>query len=152
MAAGFSLSAQQLDAFRQWLMDRFAGLHGALESTSDLWLDALISPAGATPEFAYEVDRAGPFGMGNAEPVLAACDVRIAFAGIVGQDHVRLRLEGGDGSGLSAIAFRVADTPLGQALMGARGERVHVAGYLRARNWNGRTEAQFQLEDAAAAA
>jgi single-stranded-DNA-specific exonuclease len=150
MAAGFSLSAQQLDPFRQWLMDRFAKLGDASESTSDLCLDVLVSPAGATPEFAHEIDRAGPFGTGNAEPVLAACNVRVAFAGVAGQGHVRLRLEGGDGSGLSAIAFRAAETPLGQALLHCRGEHIHVAGFLRAKNWNGRSEAQLQLEDAAA--
>ena len=70
---------------------------------------------------------------------------------IVGQGHVRLRLQGGDGSGMSGIAFRVADTPLGRALLAARGERIHAAGFLRARRWNGRVEAQLQLEDAAPA-
>jgi single-stranded-DNA-specific exonuclease len=117
-----------------------------------LWLDALVSPGGATPELATEIGRAGPFGAANAEPVLAACDVRLAFADVVGKGHLRLRLEGGDGSRLSAIAFRAAGTPLGENLLRARGERIHVAGFLRENRWNGRTEAQLQLEDAAAAA
>lgn len=150
MAAGFSLAANQIALFRDWLEQHFAAASGTVSEASDLWLDALISPAGATAELVDEIDRAGPFGAGNAEPLLAACDLRLSFADVVGQGHVRLRLQGGDGHTLPAIAFRAADTPLGQALLAARGGRIHVAGVLRANKWNGRTEAQLQIEDAAA--
>lgn len=152
MAAGFSVAPNRIDAFRDWLAAQFENCASEAAPGRDLWLDAVISPSGATPELAGEIDRAGPFGAGNAEPVLAACDVRLAYADIVGQKHVRLRLQGGDGGMLSAIAFRTADMPLGQALLRARGERIHAAGFLRANLWNGRTEMQLQLEDAAAAA
>lgn len=151
MAAGFSLHDRDIEPLRTWLGERFAALSGISESRSDLWLDALISPAGATPELVDEIGRAGPFGAGNAEPLFAACDVRLAFADVVGQGHVKLRLQGSDGHTLPAIAFRAADTPMGKALLSARGERIHVAGMLRANKWNGRIEAQLQVEDAAAA-
>jgi single-stranded-DNA-specific exonuclease len=78
--------------------------------------------------------------------------VRLTFVDVVGKGHVRLRLQGGDGSRISAIAFRAAGTALGEALLRARGERIHAAGVLRANRWNGRTEAQLHIEDAAAAA
>ncbi|HEY6578487.1 MAG TPA: DHHA1 domain-containing protein, partial [Rhizomicrobium sp.] len=152
MAAGFALSRARLEAFRAWLTAKFQGLESLAGSATELWIDALVSPGGATPAFAGEIGRAGPFGAGNSEPLLVASDVRLVFADIVGQGHVRLRLQGDDGSALSAIAFRAADRPLGQALLRARGERIHAAGFLRAKSWNGRTEAQLQIEDAAAAA
>jgi single-stranded-DNA-specific exonuclease len=152
MAAGFGLSPGRLDAFRDWLAQRFAELSGPHETTRYLWLDALVAPAGATLELVREIGRAGPFGAGNAEPVVAASDVRLAFADVVGQGHVRVRLQGADGSTLPAIAFRAAETPLGAGLLRARGERLHAAGFLRARQWNGSTEVQLQLEDTARAA
>ena len=152
MAAGFSLAGKRLDEFRQWLASRFASLGSSGDAASELWLDGLVAASGATVEFASDIGRAGPFGAGNAEPVLATCDARLAFADVVGHGHVRLRLQGGDGCTLSAIAFRAVGTPLGEALLRARGERIHAAGFLRANRWNGRTEVQLQLEDAAAAA
>lgn len=152
MAAGFALVGERLDELRDWLAKQFAGLGATCKSTTDLWLDELVSPSGATPELAAEIGRAGPFGAGNAEPIFVASDVRLAFADVVGQGHVRIRLQGGDDRVLAGIAFRAADTPLGHALLRARGERIHAAGFLRANRWNGRTEAQLQLEDAAAAA
>jgi single-stranded-DNA-specific exonuclease len=152
MAAGFSLTPSQLEMFRTWLMSRFAGLGGDLAEPRDLWLDGLVAPSGATPALALEINRAGPYGAGNAEPVLAANDVRLAYADVVGRGHVRLRLLGGDGTVLSGIAFRAAETELGAALLCARGERIHAAGFLRANQWNGRTEVQLEITDAARAA
>jgi hypothetical protein len=35
--------------------------------------------------------------------------------------------------------------------MAARGKTVHIAGYLRADDWNGRRRARLQVEDAAPA-
>ncbi|HEY2445307.1 MAG TPA: single-stranded-DNA-specific exonuclease RecJ [Rhizomicrobium sp.] len=152
MAAGLSLASDRFDAFGEHLAVSLASANDKADCQTELTLDALVSTSGATPALAEEIERAGPFGAGNSEPVLAACGVRLAYADIVGQGHMRLRLEGGDGSRLSAIAFRAAGTALGEALQRARGGHVHAAGFLRVNRWNGRTEAQLQVEDAAAAA
>jgi single-stranded-DNA-specific exonuclease len=151
MAAGFSLRPEQTEPFRSYLAERFAKFDGALADAATLALDGVISPAGATPSLVQDIARAGPFGAGNAEPMLAVPDAQVVFADIVGKDHVRLRLIGGDGGRLDAIAFRTADTHLGKALLDARGKRIHAAGRLRADEWNGRQRVQLHLEDAAPA-
>jgi len=151
MAAGFSLKAQRLDAFREFLAAYFMNASAALTDARALHLEATLAPSAATASLVEEIARAGPFGAGNPEPLLALPDVRVAFADVVGKDHVRLRLTGGDGSRLDAIAFRAAGGPLGEGLMAARGRAIHAAGRLRADDWNGRTRVQLQLEDAAPA-
>jgi len=150
MAAGFSLRPEQSDIFQAFLRDRFAKGESAPDAAT-LSLEGLVSPAGAVPSLVLDIARAGPFGAGNPEPLLAVPDVQVVFADIVGKDHVRLRLAGSDGARLDAIAFRTADTDLGRALLGARGTRIHAAGRLRADEWNGRARVQLHLEDAAAA-
>jgi len=149
MAAGFSVTKDKLESFREFLEARMTG--DAISASFDLKLDAAISPSGATPSLVSDIARAGPFGSGNAEPLVAAPDVRVAFADVVGKDHIRLRLVGGDGGRLDAIAFRAATTPLGEGLLGSRGKIIHAAGRLRADEWQGRVRVQLQLEDAAAA-
>ncbi len=151
MAAGFSLRPEQTDPFRAFLIASFAQLDGALSDAAALALDGIVSPAGAVPSLVSDIARAGPFGAGNSEPILAVPDAQVLFADVVGKDHVRLRLAGGDGARLDAIAFRTADTALGKALLGARGKRIHAAGRLRADEWNGRMRVQLHLEDAAPA-
>ncbi|MBS0470453.1 MAG: single-stranded-DNA-specific exonuclease RecJ [Proteobacteria bacterium] len=151
MAAGFGLSPEQVDGFRNFLSDRFARADAALAAMADLDIDAAVSPAGATLALCEEIAQAGPFGAGNAEPLIALPDVQVAFADVVGKDHVKLRLRGGDGAQLDAIAFRVVDRPLGQGLLASRGKRIHAAGRLQIDTWQGRKRVQLQLEDAAPA-
>lgn len=151
MAAGFSLMAGQIEGFRKFVEEHFSGTGPALSAANDLNLDAVSSPAGANIALVQEIAGAGPFGAGNPEPLLVLPDVRVAFADIVGKAHVKLRLGGGDGTMLDAIAFRAVGTPLGDGLLAARGGRVHVAGRLRQDDWNGRIRVQFEIEDASAA-
>ena len=156
MAAGFSLMADQLDPFREFLQGAFANnLNGevgaALDAVGELELDAVSSPAAATPYLLRELAAAGPFGAGNPEPLLGFADLTVAYADIVGGDHVKLRLVGGDGARLDAIAFRSAGTGLGEGLLKSRGRKIHVAGRLRADDWNGQDRVQLQIEDAAPA-
>ncbi|HJR55036.1 MAG TPA: single-stranded-DNA-specific exonuclease RecJ [Rhizomicrobium sp.] len=151
MAAGFSLSANQLKGFQSFLESAFEGKSDALAAATVLDLDTVSSPAGAGPQLLEELALAGPYGAGNPEPLLAFPDVRVAFADIVGKDHIRLRLNGG-GAGLQAIAFRTAGTPLGDGLLKARGQAIHVAGRLRRDEWNGQVQIQLEIEDAAPAA
>jgi single-stranded-DNA-specific exonuclease len=151
MAAGFSLTTAQLDGFRKFVEEQFSGTGAALAAANDLYLDAVSSPAGANVALAEEIAQAGPFGAGNPEPLLALADVRVAFADVVGSSHVKLRLGGGGGAVLDAIAFRAVGTPLGDGLMASRGKPIHVVGRLRRDDWNGRVRVQLEIEDAAPA-
>ena len=150
MAAGFSLRPEQLEVFRAFLADAFA-IRRPAEQVVTLSVDAMVAPSGATASLAQEISRAGPFGAGNPEPMIAVPDGQVVFADVVGNGHVRLRLAGADGARLDAIAFRVADTDLGRELLAARGRRIHAAGRLRADEWNGRQRVQLHLDDAAPA-
>jgi single-stranded-DNA-specific exonuclease len=73
----------------------------------------------------------------------------VADASVVGSSHVRVRLRAGDGSHIGAIAFRAAQEKLGQALLDARGARLHVAGTLSIDRWGGTERAQLRILDAA---
>jgi len=62
--------------------------------------------------------------------------------------HVRCQLVDGHGGRLKAVAWRVEETPLGQRLLSGGGT-LHVAGKLKADDWNGRQGVQLEIEDAA---
>ena len=89
-----------------------------------------LTESGATAALVEELERAGPYGNGNPAPVFAFPAHRVAFADLAGNGHVRLSLASGGGGSLKAIAFRAAETPLGRALLAARGKPLHVAGTL----------------------
>jgi len=63
--------------------------------------------------------------------------------------HVRLIVAGDDGARFKAIAFRSAETELGQALLHARGRKLWLAGRAKRDDWGSRPAAELHLEDAA---
>ena len=69
---------------------------------------------------------------------------------MVGGAHVKVRLVGGDGARLDAIAFRAAGTPLGEGLLAARGGNP-CRRAAEPDDWNGQDRVQLQIEDAAPA-
>lgn len=149
MAAGLTIDPSRLGDLRAFLDDRLAAAVARARADRGFKIDAAITAGGAKPALIADLERAGPFGSGNPEPVFAFPDHRIADAAVVGGAHVRLRLESRDGSRLDAMAFRCAEGPLGQALLTARGERLHVAGALSIDRWGGNEKASLRVLDAA---
>jgi len=95
------------------------------------------------------LSRAGPFGAGNPEPLLALPGHTLAYVDPVGENHIRARFRSGDGKFVNAIAFRAAGQPLGKALVENRGRAVHAAGYLAVDRWQGQERVQMRLSDIA---
>ena len=151
MAAGFSVRRDNLERFREFLDQNLVPQRETILVARDLIADAIVSAGGATLALLDDLDRAGPFGAGNPEPVFAMPDMLVAYAEIVGSNHLRLRLTSRDGTAIGAVAFREADSKLGQGLLGARGRRVHATGKLRRDEYGGVARVQLHLEDAAPA-
>jgi single-stranded-DNA-specific exonuclease len=151
MAAGATLKPGQLGAFRAHLTQVLGSAVGSVRGLTALPIDAALSARGATVEFVEDVERAGPFGAGNPQPVFAFPAHRVRFAEVVGAaGHVRFQLTSGDGARLKAIAFRAAATPIGDALLTAGNDGVlHVAGTLGLDHYQGRAEVQVRVTDVA---
>jgi single-stranded-DNA-specific exonuclease len=152
MAAGFEVGADRIDELRAFIDRRIDHHFNGLPPRAVLDLDGALQPRGASPDFAALLDRLAPFGAGNAEPRFAFANVRIAFADLVGEKHVRVQIQGSDGTRLKAIAFRSAENELGRALMqGRNAPPLHIAGHLRLDSWQGEERVQMTIEDAAIA-
>jgi single-stranded-DNA-specific exonuclease len=151
MAAGVTLKRDALGAFRAFLEAALAEDVAAARRESALLIDGAVAAGGADLALVEMLARAGPFGAGNPEPLLALPAHTIAYADPVGDKHVRLRLKSGDGKFVNGIAFRALGTPLGQALLDNRGRPVHAAGHLALNRWQGETRVQLRLVDVAAA-
>jgi single-stranded-DNA-specific exonuclease len=151
MAAGITLRKDALAPFRAFLEETLAAPVEAARRERALMIDGAVSGGGLNLALAELLARAGPYGAGNPEPVLALPSHTIAYADPVGENHIRVRLKSGDGKFVNAIAFRAAGTPLGQALIDNRGRRMHAAGSLAIDRWQGAERVQLRLSDVAAA-
>ena len=152
MAAGLTLPAGGLEPFRQFINERLAGDVEAARDGRALLLDALLAPGGVQAALCDAMDAAGPYGAGWPAPRVAAGPARLLRPGIVGNGHVRGIACGEDGKSFKWIAFRSADTPLGQALLSSPPDkRWWLAGTVKRDEWNGGNAAEMHLEDAAVA-
>jgi len=150
MAAGLTVAADRLEAFGDWL-DAHLESHVARASASaEMLLDLAVSPGGMTADLVTSLDGGGPYGMGWPGPRLAVGPVRLVKCDIVGNDHLRVIAAGDDGRSFKAIAFRAAQSDMGQALLhGARGRRLWLAGRVKLDDWGHTPAAELHLEDAA---
>ena len=150
MAAGLTVAADAIPALAAFLCDRLAADIARANADRALLLDVVLAPGGVTPSLCEALDVGGPYGMGWPAPRIAAGPMRVVKADIVGQGHVRAIMAGDDGRSLKTVAFRAADTALGQAILAApRDRRLWVAGRVKIDDWGDRRTAEMHLDDAA---
>jgi single-stranded-DNA-specific exonuclease len=149
MAAGVTIRRERLAEFRAFLETELAGPVEAGRRDNALLIDGALSAAAASLDFCASMMRAGPFGAGNPDPVFALPAHTVAFADVVGGQHIRARLRSVDGGFLNAVAFRAANNDLGRALIEGRGQAMHVAGTLSIDRWQGAERVQMRLVDVA---
>jgi single-stranded-DNA-specific exonuclease len=153
MAAGLTLAAGGLDAFREFISERLASDVERALGVRALLLDAVLAPRGVAGELCDALEQAGPYGAGWPAPRVAAGPARLLKTGIVGDGHVRGLACGDDGKSFKWIAFRSAATELGQALLSSPPDRRWwLAGTIKRDEWTGGNAAEMHLEDAAIAA
>jgi single-stranded-DNA-specific exonuclease len=149
MAAGLTVGRDGLPELEQFLLGHLGSAAKGVGDTAHLDIDASIVSSGATRELMDLIERVSPFGQGNSEARFALPAHRVKFGKLIAEAHIRVILEGGDGSRLDGVAFRAAGQPLGDLLMSASGMPIHVAGHLRRDTWGGRERIELQIEDAA---
>jgi single-stranded-DNA-specific exonuclease len=151
MAAGVTLRKGALASLRAFLESTLGADVETARRASGLMIDGAVSAAAADADLVAMIGRAGPFGSGNPEPVLALPSHTVTYADEVGQAHMRVRLKSADGASVNAIAFRAAGQKLGMALRNSRGRQVHAAGTIALDRWQGEERVQFKLTDIAPA-
>ncbi|MGQ0661932.1 single-stranded-DNA-specific exonuclease RecJ, partial [Sphingosinicella sp.] len=150
MAAGLTVAADRLGALADFLDERLAADVTKSRDDRALLLDAIIAPGGIQPGLCDALDGAGPYGAGWPGPHVAAGQVSIVKADVVGTNHLRIIAAGDDGRRVKGIAFRMADSPLGEALLAAPPHRkLWLAGQVRRNEYQGTISAELHLEDAA---
>ena len=147
MAAGFSLEEGKIGEFKKFVGEFVVAKMGSDAITPIIEVDALLDVGGANLDLADYMDKLEPFGAGNPEPVLMLKRVRIVKPTLIGVGHVRCVLTSDNGASIKAIAFRVGDNQIGNAMLNAKGEKFDVVGLLRRDRWNGRNEIQFIIND-----
>jgi single-stranded-DNA-specific exonuclease len=144
MAAGMSLIAENLEAFRNRFDDAVSEQLGSEDQVSELTIDQELEFPEISARLIDEIESLAPFGAGNPEPVFMAQKVGVASSKIVGSNHRRMVLmqkQHSSGKRINAIQFNV-DT--GQPLKDTFDK---IAFKIRWNRWRGSQTAQLVIED-----
>ena len=152
-AAGFSLPADKEHEFCEFLersvLDQ---LNGSLPAT-DTIVDMEIDAGGATMKLVKKLEQMEPFGQGNPEPTLVLHGAVLNHAVLMGRGgaHLRGDFRTSGGTRLDFVGFNLVGTPVGNFLLDDANinTKIMVLGRLKENSYNGRTSAQFILEDIA---
>ncbi|MES2906744.1 MAG: single-stranded-DNA-specific exonuclease RecJ [Pseudomonadota bacterium] len=149
MAAGVTVDVAQIETFRDFMQQRCKEDVDQARLDRSLHIDGLMNAATLNVDLATTLQKAGPFGSGCPEPVFAFPDLKLLYADIVAEKHLRLTFQAADGTKLKAMAFRAADSDFGNALIKARGQNLHLAATITIDNWQGRQSASLRAVDVA---
>ena len=149
MAAGFTLDMEKLADFQQFMNDRARNEFGQDTPVIEREVSAPLAAGAADLALLDWLDRLGPFGTGFPEPSFILKSVTMDGLRSMGGDaaHRSMRLKDQSGS-LKAVAFRVAGTPIAEALdQVADGRPFDVLGKISRNNYQGRVSVQFLIDD-----
>ncbi|MEA1015573.1 single-stranded-DNA-specific exonuclease RecJ [Sphingosinicella sp. LY1275] len=150
MAAGLTVARDKVEALADFLDERLGADVAAGRDGRALLLDAVLAPGGVCPDLCDALEAGGPYGAGWPAPRVAAGPVRIVKADVVGNGHLRVVVAGDDGRRIKTIAFRMAESALGEAMLSAPSHRkLWIAGRIKRDDWGSTPAAEIHLEDAA---
>lgn len=133
-AVGFSLPTDRVGLLRERMQSYGLPLKDGLAVTPLLECDAEVALGELTEDFMIWLERCGPFGVGNREPVFVTRSATLAApVRLIKERHVCLELQKDDVRRLSAVGWsRRVDWPARCAELGmGKGSRVDVAYRLR---------------------
>jgi len=147
MAAGFSLNKDKLADFQRYLTDN---IQSTLPQQSNQFeIEGILDLSGVTFNLIDNLNLLAPFGEGNSEPIFVLKEVYTTYTTLLKNGHLSVGLRNKSGFKLPAIAFRAADTQMGQAFLANHGDTpFDLMVSLKQNNWHGQQKIQIQIMDA----
>ncbi|MSO41171.1 MAG: single-stranded-DNA-specific exonuclease RecJ [Solirubrobacterales bacterium] len=144
-AAGLEIEADKVDEFRAAFVERVAARLDPEAMVKTERIDALIGvgTGGIGLDLAEQIERLGPFGMGNPDPRLVVPSARLRSVRPLGQSgkHSRFELESGTGRA-NGVAFGINGK-----VSSREGEAIDAGVRLEVDRWNGAEAPRIVLRE-----
>jgi single-stranded-DNA-specific exonuclease len=143
MAAGLSLSADQLQPFRAALSKSVAAAAEGLPAEKQLQIDAYLPLSNLTQALVQEIDQLAPFGSGNPPPVLVTRGLAVEESISLGRNelHKKLIVRSEQGETREVLWWNARDQNMPQG-------KFDLAYYLRLNRYQGRESVVLEWIDA----
>ncbi len=145
MAAGLSLTMENLDKFEQTINAHAAATMTDEDFVPKLAHDGLIDPSALSLNLLEEWEQLAPFGHANPEPRFASSDLLICEAKRIGKDasHLKMKVRAEAMDPTDCIAWGQGDW----ADTSKPGDYLQAVFTPQINEWNGRRLLQFNIRD-----
>lgn len=140
-AAGISIKEEEIQAFTDQLDAVIQEETTRVDFISQTTIDAYCQLSDVNHALLAELDRLAPYGSQNPEPVLCARNVNVSASFIVGNNHLRMRVNG-DGVSCNSIWFSK-----GHFLHTLSAPHLDIAFTPQINNYNGASDIQLKMKD-----
>ncbi|MFQ5991320.1 MAG: single-stranded-DNA-specific exonuclease RecJ [Nitrospiraceae bacterium] len=143
-AAGLTLREDRISEFRSRFTRVVVETAGERRPEPTLHVDAEVSLVDVSRTLVRELENLQPFGEGNPEPTLAVRQVTVLSTRVVGNQHLKLTVRGGNSPPVEGIGFRMGS----HAARGlSAGQAVDLAFAPELNLWKGLERIQLRLRD-----
>ena len=146
MAAGFTLSKENLKIFTDYILKDFQKNISLINNT--FYYDSEISSHSLKQEFYENLKKIGPFGTGNTLPTFLIKDLKILKSKILNNSHISLILKSKTGFSIKSISFNSINTKMADFLIGYK-KNINVIGQISESIWNNKKTLQLTIRDIA---
>ncbi|MBU2611970.1 MAG: single-stranded-DNA-specific exonuclease RecJ [Chloroflexi bacterium] len=148
MAAGLSLEAEKLPAFRKAISKTVAGMTGEVEIEPTLEIDGWLDLPALDLTLSESIEQLAPFGPGNEKLILATHNLRLKSAAEIGRnkEHLKLTVEDEHGNAQTVLWWNGGGEELPD-LISRAGGRFDLAYTLRASDWRGTRQVTLEFVD-----
>jgi single-stranded-DNA-specific exonuclease len=142
-AAGISIKEDDIDEFAIMLDEIIRNSVQSSEMVSQTFIDGECRLQDINLELIHQMSLLAPFGCENPEPVLCTRNLKVSSPVVVGNNHLKFRLTANDVS-INAIWFG-----MGKYLSAVNGASLDVVFSPQINYWNGSSDIQLKMKDAA---
>ncbi|EPX83992.1 single-stranded-DNA-specific exonuclease RecJ [Salipiger mucosus] len=141
MAAGVTIDPEKLEAFR----DAMNAAAGHVDRPP-LVADIDVPCGGISRRLVESLNLLAPFGANNSEPRAMISGGMLISTKVLKEKHVKGRISGEAGD-IDIIMFNAKGTPMGDAILAAKGSIVDVYGRVEINEYMGNVSIQVKPED-----
>ena len=142
LAAGFSIKKNQIDVFKKFINSMFLKHH---TKTIEKFI-AKISLHSINDKFYNELQKVGPYGPSNVEPIFLIENLRIIKPVIIKNKFISFLVKSHSGKLVSGISFNRLESPLSKKLLNDKNE-MSLLVKIKQNIWNNKKKLQLIVID-----
>lgn len=148
MAAGFTCHIDKIAEFKNFIKEDIIKQTNGKGIKQILKIAGVLSLSAVNHNFIKKLKILEPFGTDNEEPVFIFSDAKLSYVEKIKNNHIKCSFKSMNGKNIRAMAFKSANTALGEAFLKNKGSSFQLAAKIKENNYNGRNYISLNIIDA----